>query len=113
MSCKPLRSIRCNIDVASTGRTAKSRHSNLEQFQTWCLSMAPCTMHVLQGPTRVESVRTHSPLLTSKYSTPSTTLNRRRMTFLSHAPAALRPEVKSASVDACLDELESNSYLSL
>ena len=105
------RSSRCSIDVASTGWAAKCLHSNLGQFHTQCLSMDPCPLEVLQGPTWAESERTHSPLWTSKYSTPSTILKRRRMTFLSRAPAALRPEVKPGSADACLEEVESVSFL--
>ena len=107
------RSSRCSIDVASTGWAAKSRHSSLGQFHTQCLSMSPWPLHVLQGPTGAESDRTHSPLWTSKYSVPSTILKRRRMTFLRRAPAVLRPEVKSGSAEACFDEVESDSYLSL
>ena len=107
------RSSRCSIDVASTGWATKSRHSNLGQFHTECLSMDPCPLHLLQGPTGAESDRTHSPLWTSKYSPPSTILKRRRMTFLRRAPAVLGPHVESGSADAYLEEVESDSYRSL
>ena len=75
--------------------------------------MELCPLQVLQGPTRAKYDCTHSPLWTSKYSTPSIILKRRRMTFFSRAPAALRPEVKLGYANACLEEVESDSYRSL
>ena len=106
------RSSRCSISDVSNSRTARSRHSRHGQFHTQWRSMSPCPLQVLQGPTGAESDSTHSPLCTWKNSTPPTTLNRCRMTFLSRAPAGLRPTVKSGSADACLEELDSVSYLS-